>query len=263
MTRLAIAEVMRAIGFPEDGAFAVLRACVDASWNDQPPSVMAAAGYVATLDEWKTVEDAWDAALKDWNISYFHLCELRNMVGDPDLCELYFTNIITDSKIAPIGAALLTGDWKRPDWGDDRTARLSSPYEQCLDLTFKVIGDYTNEIHPGRKVAILCCLDSTEDIIVSAFKRSAQRYRQFDDIAIKSGKNQIVMQCADLGAGVLRRSWRAIAAADPAADDLPWGEMPKGKGVKGRTAFWSLRQGAVITRALEIYDRKLGGLKWS
>jgi len=237
MTRLAIAELMRAIGGPKDGILAVLRACVDASWSDQPPRVMAAAGYVATLDEWKIVEDAWDAALQYWNIPYFHLCELRNMVGDPDLCELCFTNIITDSQIAPIGAALFTSDWNRPDWGDDRTVRLSSPYEQCLDLTFKVIGEYTNATYPGRKVAILCCLDSTEDIIFSAFRRSAKRYQQFDDIAIKSSKTQTAMQCADLGAGVLRRGWRAIAAADPAAEDLPWAEIPKGNGVKGRTAF--------------------------
>jgi Protein of unknown function (DUF3800) len=257
VSAVSISELMRAAGSASGKrVLVVLRACIDASWGDQPPGVTVVAGYVAHLDEAERVEKEWIEGLQYWHIPYFHLSELSRMVAHPDLCELFFSNIIKQSRLAPVGSALLNIDWENPDWGGDITIRRSTPYEQCLDFAFRVIGDYIKERHPGERVSILCCLDSSENVIVDAFKRRKQHYGQFDDIVIKSSKEQPFMQCADLGAGLLRRSWRAIIRGDPDAQDLPWGAMPKGHGVQGRNSFWSLRQGAMLARALKIYEER-------
>jgi hypothetical protein len=238
----------------------VLRACVDASWSDQPPRVTVVAGYVAPLDESARVEDEWIAGLRDWRIPYFRLSQLRALVGrDADLCERFFSNIITSSKLAGVGAAVLNADWDEPDWGDDATIRLPTRYEQCLDSMLALIGKYAMKNFPGNSVAVLCCADSTSSVIEGAFKRRQLNYPHLATITIKSSRNEPFMQCADLGAGRLRRSWRAIAKGAPEADHLPWGAMPGGKGVKGKTSFWSLRQGAVLARALRIHEKRPSG----
>jgi hypothetical protein len=132
----------------------VLRACVDASWSDQPPRVTVVAGYVAPLDESARVEDEWIAGLRDWRIPYFRLSQLRALVGrDADLCERFFSNIITSSKLAGVGAAVLNADWDEPDWGDDATIRLPTRYEQCLDSMLALIGKYAMKNFPSRDVS--------------------------------------------------------------------------------------------------------------
>lgn len=252
-----IAELMRAAGVPSGKAVVmVLRACIDASWSDQPPGVTVVAGYMSNVDETERVEKEWIEGLKYWRIPYFHLSELSTMTRHADLCELFFSNIITVSKLAPIGAAIFNEDWNNPDWGDDTTIRRATPYEQCLDSALRVIGEHAREHYPNEKIAILCCLDSSESVIIDAFKRAKRRWKQLDNMIIKSSKEQAFLQCADLGAGLLRRSWRAILSGDKDARDLPWGEMPKGRKMRGRQSFWSLRQGAVFGRAYRIMKRR-------
>jgi hypothetical protein len=232
----------------------MLRAYLDASEPHQPPRVTVVAGYLAPRDEWGRVETAWSEELDSWKIDHFHLRHLkRQLRGEfAPACEAHFVGIIQKSGLIAIGAAVLNGDWEEPDWGRDTTVRLSSAYEQCLDFAFDLIGKYTNEIFPSEAVEIFCCLDKAEKKIKAIFNRRQRDYPHFTAIKCGSGKTIRLLQCADLGAGRLRRSWTAIARGDDDARDLPWGELPKGEGTRSRTAIWSLRQEGVLLRALKI-----------
>lgn len=134
--------------------------------------------------------------------------------------------------------------------GLDTTTKLSSPYEQCLNSAFAVLGEHTKEHFPSERVGIVCCLDAPERKIEAVYARNSEKYPQFISISAGISKDIVPLQCADLGVGQLRESWRAIAAGE--ADDLPWGAMPRGKDTKMRSTFWSLRQAAVLMRGLKI-----------
>ena len=237
----------------------MLNAYLDASLTNQPPRVTVVAGYVAPLDECIRLETEWKSALHYWNIERFRLSGLEHLVGKSNvgICELYFEGIIKRSQLAPIGSALLNADWDKSDWGE-ATVRLPTPYEQCLGFAFEVVGEFTAEYYPDESVSVFCCPDANRHKIDSIFKQRRTQYPHLASVKIDFSKHILPLQCADLGAGRLRQSWRVIASGAPEAKDLPWGALPSGRGVIRRTSIWSLRQGAVLTRALKIHERNLG-----
>jgi hypothetical protein len=140
---------------PGQRVLALLSAYIDASLANQPPRVTVVAGYVAPQDEWVRIEAEWQKGLDEWGLKYFHLAELPHQIGAEraELCERYFAGIIERSRLSAVSAALLNVDWENSDWGRDETARLSTPYEQCLDFALKVVGEFTNEVFPSEPVA--------------------------------------------------------------------------------------------------------------
>jgi hypothetical protein len=241
---------------PGERIIALLKACFDGSWSGKPPGITSVAGYVAPLAEWEKVEAEWRRGLADWGIPRFRASGLdKRMSRDKaELCTLSFERIIENSQLHAIGAALLDTDWHQPDWGEHSIPKLSSPYEQCLDLAFKVLGTYTRDVFASERVAVFCCMDTAERKIEEVFARKKQEYSNLLNVTIGSGKDIMPLQCADLAASRLRQSWRAIASDE--APNLSWGVMPRGKGTRGRHSFLSLRQAGVLFRALEIEWKK-------
>lgn len=234
---------------------AVIVSYLDAS-NTQVDvtKISAVAGYIAEVEEWERVTAEWQALLSRFNIPHFHLAETRHLVGKAwaEDCVNLFSQVIRDSKVAPIGAAVHDMDWHYPDWGDMQTKRLGNPYEQCLDLSFELIGQFANEHYPEESISIVCDADASKDRIQAIFSDRAKEFPTFQRITIERGDNKpMPLQCADLGVGLFRKSW--ISIFDENAD-IPWGEMPQGR--KGLRSFWSLRGGLLIKRVFDSIQRK-------
>jgi hypothetical protein len=67
----------------------------------------------------------------------------------------------------------------------------------------------------------------------------------------------MLLQCADLGAWKLRKSWLGIFKNEE--DELPWGELPYGG--KCQTSFWSMNQAALVMMVIERQQAKRAKLK--
>jgi hypothetical protein len=244
--------------------FALFAAYFDKS-SDAARGITSVAGYVASLDEWQAVERRWNSAITYWSrlegfrdLGGFHMSVLERSIGkeNAELCVKYFSQILLQSRLQGIGAAILNDDWERSDWGDNKTIKLGSTYEQCLDLALDVLARHVNEAYPGKSIDVVCCRDARAHYIEQAFNRKAQQFSLFGTLTTGTGANITLLQCADLGAGTLRLKWREIAEGRIGTEDIPWGDLPSGHGMPAKTAFWSLRQGAVLARLLEIHGRK-------
>ena len=224
--------------------------------HDDKTGITSVAGYVALDTEWEKVGKEWQAALNYWNVGEkFHLSKLKlnPAIGHTnyDLCLGYFSNIIKNSKLHPIGAALYDDDWHQTDWGDITTNRLNSPYEQCLDLALTALGNFTNTHlrYQGKNLAIVCDPDKPDEVISKVFRTQQKKYPQFKSLTTESSHQVVPLQCADLGTGLLRQSWKEIFDG-VVESELAFGSMPSGG--MGQTSFWSLRGGYVISRAVQI-----------
>lgn len=242
-------EFLRALGI-RNGVIAVLRAALDAS-SCHPHWIYAVAGYVGTVEAWDAVLPEWDEGVSHWKIPRFHLCELADWLGHEKahLCEKFFSNIIHRSELHSCGSAIFTADWFRPDWGEDRSPRFSSPYEQSLWFALDTLGTQCELEFPGQPVVVICDTDGPEQAMQSVFRKAQELHSCLDFIGHSSSFKHHELQCADLAAGSLRRSWATITTDDVC--DLPWGVIPQNRAQKGRTSVWSLRTGAILRRAFQ------------
>jgi hypothetical protein len=193
------------------------------------------------------------------------MTDLPKAIGNDNaqLCIKYFANIIMSSNLQAKGAGLINSHWHELDWRGDTTPRLGSVYEQCLDLALRVLGNYVSERFPSKQVDVVFCRDDKHQCIETAFNRRKKIFPMFGTQTIGTGKDIMLLQCADLGSGCLRQRWSAIAKGRLSElENLPWDDLLCGKGTSASTAFWSLTQGEMIRRELAILDRKLGGLGW-
>jgi hypothetical protein len=225
---------------------------------DEPIGITSVAEYVATLEEWCQVEAEWKKALTKWSLDQFHFSGIEWKIGKENAssCRKYFEDIIVNSSLNAIGAALLNEHWHRDDWGRDKTPKLSTPYAQCLDMALQLLGEHTQKHFPGESVTVFCNKDDASDSCIwKTYNGNSPRYNQFIALTIGSDKNFIPLQCADLGAWKLRKSWLDIDVGK--AEDLPWGGMPQGQEGRGmRTSFWSLRPGTLLLRAISIKTKQ-------
>lgn len=252
-----IADLGRILNLaPGRKLLALLSAYLDCSMRDQPPGVTSVAGYVAPISEWERVEREWKHGLshRQWKIDRFRLSDLPYHVGDAnaELCARYFAQIIMNSAVHAIGSALLNCDWRRTNWSMFNMPRYDTLYEQCLDMALNTLGNHTNKYFPGERVVVICCPDGSKGDIVKVFERLKQNYPQFITISVASSSDVVPLQCADLGAGRLRNSWKSIINDEPDTRELDFGTMPYGKDGEITTSFWSLIPGAVLERARRI-----------
>lgn len=254
MASVSISELARLVNpAPGRKVIAMLEAYLDGSFDEsRRAGVTSVAGYVAPLAEWKRVEAAWRDELSWYRLECFRLSDIRyefSVERQEDLVRS-FKRVIESSQIHAIGSALLDSDWKEENWGSMSTVRLSSPYEQALDMAFGLIGKLTNQHYPGERVGIMCCPDASEDKIEVAYKRKERDYPQFISGSIGRGRDVVPLQVADLGAGLLRESWGDVFLGK--AKELSWGSMPKSKSAQGMNSVWSLphRQAPLVLRQL-------------
>jgi hypothetical protein len=248
MNYLRIADIGRSANpSPGPRLLALLNAYFDYS-STEPAGITSVAGYVAPLEEWERVEAEWAEGLRYWDIDPFHLANLERNLGreKAELCERYFEKIITDSGLDAIGAALIDADWRQSEWEHMTTPKLPTAYQQCLDMALECLGQHAGDYFKGHDIAVFCDRDASENSIQAVFENRRVEYQRFVTVTIGGTDKILPLQCADLGAGKLRKSWLEITTNE--ASELPWGGLPRGR--KYRTSFWSLHQGAVLARAI-------------
>lgn len=250
---MSASEFLEAIGI-RNGFLAVLRAALDAS-ACHPRWIYAVAGYVAPAEAWDDLTPRWQEAVDYWKIPRFHLTDLPKWLGHEKaaLCEKNFSRLISDSELHAIGAAVFTADWEKPDWGEDRTQRFDTAYEQSLWFALNVLAQHCELEFPGQQVAVLLDADAPEFAINAMFRKVQETRPCLESVGVGSSHKRKELQCADLAAGFLRRSWVDITTNE--MSDLPWGVIPRA-GKKGRTSVWSLRPGVILGRALRMHQAK-------
>lgn len=236
---------------------AYLRAALDASYA-HPTLVHSVAGYLACDDEWFEVLKIWQEGLSYWGLQKFHLAELPKLMGHErgQLCEKFFRRIIERSGLISIGAAIFENDYNEPDWRGDNSPRFGTAYQQTLWFAFGVLSEECALEFPNSTVKIVCDIDGPEDDILDVFTQAQKKHPRLESIEFSNSRNHPELQLADLAAGYLRKSWANILT--DASSNLRWGVIPSGmKGGRshGRTSVWSLRQGAIISRAWELAKR--------
>lgn len=240
--------------------YAMLKACLDKS-SDHPCGLVVVAGYLGTLDQWSNIESKWNNGLCDWrsrpqfaSLGYFHMSKLTRCIGQ-DLandCMNFFARIISESELQAVGAAVYEPDWRLPDWKHDKTQKLCSPYQQALSMTLDVVGKQALARSANDGVSIVCCEDDKKSLTEETYHTAKQKYPSFVKFAIESAAQSIGLQCADLGSGLLRKSWGGIFKSDTNMDI--WGSLPTGRNVRQATAFWSLRQASIIRRSIFLAE---------
>lgn len=233
---------------------AMLYAYFDASNTKQAGSLRigSIAGYVAPLEEWARVEQEWVEALDLWGLETFHYAELPSTIGighgKAENCAGYFANIIKRSSVHAIGAALDEDDWHEPAWGSIKTKRYKTPYEQMLSMALQVLAKHVRQEFPGERVQVYCDRDASEEAIVAVFEEAKiASPQQLATVAVGDRHKYRLLQCADLAAGMQRKSWLRFFSPD---SDAYWGDFPRPKNGRARFAFWSLKPGIVIAEAV-------------
>lgn len=230
----------------------MLKASLDAS-ACRPNWIYSVAGLVGAPEKWATLLSAWQDALDKWRISRFHLSELPQLVGHErvKMCEGYFLRLLGECELDPVGAAILTAHWERPDWGRDSSPRFPTAYEQSLWFALKALAAHCQKRFPDHGVEVLCDIDGPETVLNSVFDKAQKEYPNLCGLSISTSLRQTELQCADLVAGYLRRSW--VDITDNPDSTTPWGNLPKTQG-KSSSSVWSLAQGFLLGRAMRLHE---------
>lgn len=186
----------------------------------------------------------------------FRMSKLTRCIGNDRAndCINTFKKIIEVSELQAVGAALYEPDWRKPDWGNDTTVRLQSPYQQALESALQLISIHSQGQFGSHSVSIVCCKDDKNSSIESIYNDKKMKDPRFQSLSITTSDRCVGLQCADLGAGLLRRSWKEIFDGD--SQEL-FGCLPTGRHTRPATSFWSLRQGAVLQRAIFLAGETL------
>jgi hypothetical protein len=196
----------------------VLSAYFDASRTEVSVGIMSVAGYVAPLEEWERVEAEWQEALNYWGLDIFHLSQIEDQFGREKgaLCVNYFANIIKNSSLLGIGAAVLEMDWPKAVADAAKYGRTLSldTYAQSLASAFSVLSKAVSETWPDQGVSVVCDLDRSEDTILGIYREAANMYPSFKGFATGSCRDHIPLQVADLGVGIYRKGWLANYASN-------------------------------------------------
>lgn len=226
----------------------MLTAYFDMSATETSIGVTSIAGYVAPEGEWNRIAVEWREALTLWNLDSFHFTGLPRSLGHERgaVCAAYFANIITRSSADGIGAALVDAHWEQSDWGDMNTQREATKYEQCFAMALTLLSQHVRQEFPGERVRVVCDRDANSDEIERLFDRFKAAHRVLESVRVSHAPQEVPLQCSDLAAGKLRKSW--LKFFTPEGQLQMWGEFPRGRRL--RSSFWSLVPGVVLTTAL-------------
>lgn len=235
----------------------MLRAALDAT-SCHPPWIYAVGGLVGSPEAWDELVPQWQEALAKWRIQRFHLSELPKLVGRErtKMCEGYFRRLLADCELDTVGAAIFTAHWGRSDWGHDQSPRFNTAYEQSLWFALTALGQHCKERFPEQEVVILCDADAPKAAIGEILKKVQEQHPSLGSMTISTSAKRIELQCADLAAGYLRRSW--VEISENSRSEMPWGRLPKTKG-KTRSSVWSLAPSFFIGRALRLHELGIDG----
>lgn len=257
---VSVAELARAL-HPQGSkhrVMALLRAYFDMS-QTQPVGIMAIGGYVGSEAAWIEVERQWRANLDLWGLDEFHLSVIqagKSVVGysDADACVRSFSRIMGKSELESIGAAFREDDWNQVIKSPEDLARFPKPYYFCLDLLFHILSQHMTLQFADDSVAAVFDSDVKPDDAIQAIvdRWKAADRQQLATVTFADKIKFPMLQCADLYAGVERKSWLG----------RDWGDMPNPQpnfvgatGTRGRGVFWSIKTQERIKEVLERYSR--------
>lgn len=202
--------------------------------------VSVLAGYIADIDTWAAIEEGWTKALDYWGIDDFHLCDLVRQFGHEKagLMVLNFGRVLMDAPLHGFYVGINDADWDRAEKDE---ARHPTRYHKCADLLFNLLTMRMANFHEGERVALVMDRDISQTAAVEALHDEYKRTSSpFTGITFSNRRETVVLQCADLIAGLVRRDWEKFGFGETgAARDLLYALSTRANGT-----FWSLENQA-------------------
>jgi hypothetical protein len=185
--------------------FGLFTTYFDGSFTRKTTGVTVIAGYVGDEEQWRWVENEWNAALKYWGLPIFHLSELPEIMGHEkgSLCALNFGNILKEAGLKGVSSSVEDAYFKarNTDW-----ARFPTPYHMCADMLFETLRDTMEGELAGETTLIVM----DEDVPPGGVEVIFEAYKSFPSFAglmFSNSRKTPLLQCADFAAGALRQNW--------------------------------------------------------
>jgi hypothetical protein len=248
------------------------RAFFDASRTQRQSGAYVIGGYVGTEALWTALEAEWQANLKYWEITDFHLTDCLAKRGQfsrldthkSELCALSFGQILKDANPVVVWSGLLDEEWSALAPSPAFRARYPTPYQFLFHDILWQLGAWRHQHARGEMVAPVFDVDadprSVRPILDSV--RSSPLYEDLvAGVTFGSRRVFVPLQAADIIAGEMQRHWfeREYPADDdafPGFRNLLLFAVPRGS-VGG---LWTP---ATLQRAMDTFDRIGDPFSWS
>ena len=193
----------------------MLRAAFDASM-DSPAGVTAVAGYIASVDKWDAVEEKWNNCLAINGLDRFRMTELfQERPYERALEIISDLSKVLESESKDLRHA--TAHMNDVDWGDlekDSEYLHIYPHRQhaCLDMCLDSISSAIRSLKTDVPVTVVFDNDyGNTEMAARVYEAWRERtgHPGFAAISFIKGSHEwesVPLQCADLLAGLIRRS---------------------------------------------------------
>jgi hypothetical protein len=228
------------------------------SSKDHPSGVTTVAGYIATIEQWKLVEDRWSSALTVAGFSEFHLTDIKHRFGQGWVDKVRpFAKIIQDAELRSVTAMLRDDDWSRLEHDAAYLKVCRHREHACLDLLFGVLAEEVRLGFGNEPVALVFDNDwGNRDLIVRVHDAWCEREAHPGfNIFLKGGVpwDAVPLQASDLVAGLLRtNSFSRSMLTDKIEidDNDPATDIASMALAHSRGALWSLSVAQRVERML-------------
>lgn len=252
----------------QPGIITMIRAAFDLSKDENPPTgVTSVAGYIGPAEEWQLVEEKWLAQVALEKIPKFRLTTIFHEFKRDRAIEITqrFAKIISESKLRCVGAYMLDTDWSNLDKDSDYLSVCPHRQHACLDMLLGALGEEANLYYKRLPIAVVFDDDyGNTEMAARVYEawRARTGHPGFGAIAFTKGTFEwdvVPLQCADLLAGLLRKSPRfrdelgRITGRERESQSDPLSliaNMATGNGVTSRWSLAIAEEIAEITRKI-------------
>jgi Protein of unknown function (DUF3800) len=206
----------------------LLRACFDETHIGKSDPITSIAGFIAGKDDWDSVESQWRSLLRDLDVPYVHLAEMRAQKGVFAKCDQlkikYAENqcakIITENNLIPVFSSVSRADWNSMS-GDNWNifiARYKNPFHLAFEHVLQNVQFYARA--RGESVAIVFSeqdeLRYTSNEIYNCYANPPVNV-ELDSLTFANMRKVIPLQTADVIASEINEYWER---AEGRPDDL-------------------------------------------
>jgi len=251
----------------------MIRAACDASM-DHPHGITAVAGYIASADDWKPVEEKWTTLLTIKDLARFRTTEIIERYGwERGLeCLNEFADIIEESELRHVTAHMLDTDWALLDKDSEYLKVYPERQHACLGMVLNALASEMRAPFSGKPIAVVFDNDYGNTAKAAAVYeewRARTGHPGFDHIGFTKGTAEwevVPLQCADLAAWVVRREPMSKDMLKSREDrsDMIWSKDPLHKlSLKvlgnGSGAFWSIAMAREVEALKKRYPSSAAG----